>query len=289
MLPTPWDEIDVRQRVLLTARISLWRREHVEGIHLLRSTLDRDPHFAEAWAMLGEFFLHIARLEEGVQAYERAVADAPEDASYAARLQHVRAALAGTVELQIEISPEEEMLIEERRQRKTVTSAILALAIFTLFVSFVLPLRPNPEALYVPWRAVIIQAIGMFLVFLALSYGRLLQPFEHVMLWSGMRAGDRGTIRNYPYALILLVATVPSMWFAFVALLIIAFMDEEWPVSPTIMLGACVLVNLLLVYFVFMLTGHAHWSGTLLVGGNALVLTAMLGWWLGSLGSMSYS
>ncbi|MHB0939755.1 MAG: J domain-containing protein [Armatimonadota bacterium] len=287
-LPTPYTELSERQRVLLSARIALWRREQIEGIHLLRATLDRDRGFAEGWALLGEFYFAVDRLEEGIRAYENATHADKDNNALAVRLQHARDALAGTVELEVEESPEEEMLKEERRQRRAITSAIVGLGLVTLAAAFV-RVQPVPSALYIPWGTVITLALGMCVVFLGLSYGRLLEPFEHAMLWSSLSAGDRGRLRNYPYGMIMLVMAVPSMWLAFFSLLVMAFMDDEWPKSASLMLGACAVVTLVLAFVVNLTpVGHGHWTGTLAMGGNALVLMAMLGWWLGSLGTVSY-
>jgi len=289
VLPAPWESLDERKRVLLRARITLWRREQVEGIHLLRTTVEREPDFADAWALLGEFYFAIDRMEEGITAYERAVQADPMHSDFAVRLQHARDALNGGGELEIEPSPEEELLREERRQRRAVTSAIVGLALVTLFAAFAFPIRPVESALYVPWRTVITLSLGMFVLLLGLSFGRMLEPFENALLWSSISAGDRGNLRNYPYGLILLVTAVPSLWLAFISLLVMAFMDEEWPLSTSLMLGACAVVTLILTLCVFVINDHTHWTGTLLVGGNALVLAAMLGWWAGSLGRVSYS
>jgi tetratricopeptide (TPR) repeat protein len=288
-LPTPWMSFDEQQRVLLTARIALWRREQVEGIHLLRTAVDKEPDFTDGWALLGEFYFAIDRLEEGIRAYEHALKADPEHATHAVRLQQARDALDGKRELEIEPSPEEELLREERRQRRAITSAIVGLGLVTLVAAFALPIRPAEGALYVPWPTVVTLSLGMFVLFLGLSFGRLLEPFEHALLWSGLRAGDRGRMRNYPYGLILFVTTIPSLWLAFVSLLVMAFMDEEWPLSTSLMLGACAAVTVVLTFVVNSTPiGHEHWTGTLLVGGNALVLATMLGWWSGSLGRSSY-
>jgi len=289
-LPTPWDAFDERQRLLLRARIALWRREQVEGIHMLRAAVEKETDFAEGWALLGEFYFAIDRLEEGIHGYERAVKAAPENSDFAARLQHARDALDGTGELEIEPSPEEELLREERRQRRAVTSAIAGLGLVTLIAAFAFHIKPMEGALFVPWRTVIILSLGMYVLFLGLSFGRLLEPFEHALLWSSLSAGDRGNLRNYPYGLILLVTAIPSLWLAFISLVVMAFMDEEWPLSTSLMLGACAVVTLVLTLAVYLTpAGHAHWTGTLLMGGNALLLAAMLGWWSGSLGRSSYS
>lgn len=288
-LPTPFADLSERQRVLLSARITLWRREQIEGMHLLRATLERDREFAEGWALLGEFYFAVDRLEEGIRAYENATHAEQDNGVFAARLQHARDAMAGTVELEAEESPEEEMLQEERRQRRAITSAIVGLGLVTLAAAFAIPIHPAEGALYIPWRNVVTLALAMCVVFLGLSYGRLLEPFERAMLWSSMSAGDRGRIRHYPYGLILLVMAVPSMWLSFFSLLIMAFMDDEWPKSASIMLGACAVVTLILSFIVNLTpVGHGHWTGTMAMGGNALVLMAMLGWWLGSLGTVGY-
>ena len=161
ILPSPWATFEERQRVLFIARIALWRREHVEGIHLLRTLLEREPNWADGWALLGEFFLSIDRLEEGVRAYEHAVQADPQHTAYAARLRHARDALAGAVELEVEPSPEEEMLREERRQRRAMTAAIVGLGVITLLAALVpRGIHPVEGALWVPWRAVLTQALG---------------------------------------------------------------------------------------------------------------------------------
>jgi|GEM_PF-1684050 len=287
-LPSPWEAFDERQRLLLRARIALWRREQVEGIHMLRAAVEKEADFAEGWAMLGEFYFAIDRLEEGIRAYEHAAKAAPENGDFAARLQRARDSLDGVGELEIEPSPEEELLREERRQRRAVTSAITGLGLVTLVAAFAFPIRPMEGALFIPWRTVITLSLGMFVVFLGLSFGRLLEPFEHALLWSSLSAGDRGSLRNYPYGLILLVTAVPSLWLAAISLLIMASMDEEWPLSASLMLGVCAVVTLVLTLAVYLTdAGHAHWTGTLLMGGNALVFAAMLGWWSGSLGRNS--
>lgn len=287
ILPTPLAELAPRERTMLMARIALWRREHLEGIHLLRRLLEQTPDFASGWALLGEFFLTINRLEEGIQAYEKAMELEPSNAEYSARLRHARDAHAGLVEIEIEPSPEELLLREERHRRRRVTGSLLALGIVITLASYFLPALLAPGALFVPWRAVAVQAVGVFLVMLGLAYGRLLLPFEYVMLWSHMRVGDRGRVRSYPYGLMLFICAVPSMWLALLVLLVMAFMDEEWPVSPTIMLGICVLITVVLA-LVMRHFNPAHWTGTLMLGGNVLVLAAMFGWWSGSLGALGY-
>ena len=287
-LPVPWAGLSERQQVLLQARIALWRREQIEGMHLLRAALERDQGFADGWALLGEFYFAVDRLEEGIRAYENAMRANKDNGTFAVRLQHARDALDGKVELEIEESPEEEMLREERRQRRAITSAIVGLGLVTMVAAFA-RVYPVESALYIPWRNVITLSLGMCVVFLGLSYGRLLEPFERAMLWSSLTAGDRGRLRSYPYGLVMITTAVPSMWLAFFSLLVMAFMDDEWPKSASLMLGACAVVTLVLALVVHLTpAGHGHWTGTLAMGGNALVLMAMLGWWLGSLGTSSY-
>ncbi len=123
----------------------------------------------------------------------------------------------------------------------------------------------------------------MFLLCAGAAYGRWLQPFEQVMLWSSLPVGERGTIYNYPYGLILFVTAVPSLWLCMASLLVMAVLDEEWPTSPSLVLGVCILLTLVLTSLVYYHAGSQHWLGMFLLGGNALVIASMLGWWAGSI------
>lgn len=286
-LPAPLEDLSLLERRLLMARAAYLRRETVSAIHLLRTTLEKEPGYAPGWALMGEVYFTIDRIEEGIQAYQRAVAADEKNTVYATRLQHARDALAGKVELKIEESPEEELRREERRKRWRVTACILLIGLACLAAAFVLRLEPDAGLLYLPVRSVLLQAGGVFILMLALAFGRLMPSFERHMVWSGMAAGDRGRMRQYPYGLIFIVTAVPSMWASLLALIVMAFMDEQWPTPQSIMIGLCVLLNAGLTAMMYVLH-HDHWTGTLFMGGNALVLAAMLGWWIGSFGSPSY-
>ena len=284
--PVPLVSLSAIDRRMLVARLALWRTEHVECIGYLRALLATEPGYAPGWAMLGETLLSINHADDALPALERAVALAPTVPSYAARLQHARDVQAGVAEYEPELTPEDLYARDVRRKRLAVAAVVGLLGLAIVAHALAAPLAPLPNAMYVPWHTVGAEALGMLVCFFALGFGRLLQPFEQTMLLSSLPAGDRGRIRNYPYGLILLVMTVPSLWLAALVLLIMGAMDEEWPVSPTIMLGVCALANGLLTFLVYRLPDmHDHWSGTLLIGGNALVLAAMLGWWVGSLGA----
>jgi curved DNA-binding protein CbpA len=286
--PSPLEGLSPAERSLLMARIALWRRENAEAMHLLRTLVAQEPQYAPGWALLGEAFLTIGRLPDGVNAYERAVAAVDlNQSSYAARLQHARDAQAGLVELEIELSPEEELLREERRQRFRGMLAIGVCGVAALLLSLLLPpFRAGSTFLNIPWRIVAIQSVSVFLLLLALGYGRYLQPFEQVMVWSHLQAGHRGSARVYPYGLLLMATAVPSLWVATVVFLIMAAMDEEWPLSSSLMIGICVLANVLLVLKLYCF--HFPWGTTLALGGNVLVFAAMIGWWVGTLGATSY-
>ena len=117
--PHPLDALTEEERSLLMARIALWRRDISSALHLLRVLLENSPDYAPGWALQGEVFYTIERVEEGIHAYEQAVTYAPENTDYFTRLQHGRDALAGKVVLTVELSPEEESLREERRSRGT--------------------------------------------------------------------------------------------------------------------------------------------------------------------------
>jgi len=279
--PAPLAQLPLIERQLLMARIALWRTEHVECIGYLRALLASEPHYAPGWAMLGEILLTIRRSGDAVSALECAVAIDP---AYTPRLRHARQVEDGVAEYVPALTPEELYARETRRRRLGVAIVLAMIALATLLYAFLTPIIPQPEAFFVPWQTVGVLAGGVAVLFFALAYDGLLQPFERVMLWSTMAAGDRGRIRSYPHGLILLVTAIPSLWLAVLVLLIIAVMDEEWPVSPSLMLGICAVLTGMLTLLVFQHPlAHDHWSGTLLLGGNALVLAAMLGWWAGSL------
>lgn len=273
------------QQRLLIADMAIWRREMEDAIHQLRRVLEDYHTSAEAWALLGEVFFVTHRLDEGIASYERAIRHAPKNEKYQARLQHAQLARDGKVDLYIEPSPEEILLQEARRKRLSLTISLTLLGLLVIVASFLFPITPYPMSLFVPWKTVAMQALGVFLIMLALAYGRLIRDFESVMVWSSLQAGDRGTLRQYPYGLLLFITGLISLVLSTVTLIIMAVMDEEWPLAPSLMMGLCLLVNWTLTAFYLTSPNplmHEHWTGTMLVGGNALVPAAMLGWWIGS-------
>jgi curved DNA-binding protein CbpA len=284
--PEPLVKLTPLERRMLLVRIAIWRREQSEALHLLRALLETQPGHAPAWALMGEVHFLIDRLEDGIRAYERAVAAAPNDTTYAARLQHARQAQAGLVELYLEPSPEEELLAEERRVRRLMMAGIGAVGLVVIAMAFLIEKQFNSSALYVPWRSVFILTLGVGILCAALAYGRVLQPFERTMIWTSMAAHSRGGERSYPYGLIVFVTAVACMWLSVVSLVIIAFMDEEWPWSATIVMGICVVLNIALTLVVSTLL-PGYWAGTLLVGGNLPAIGGLLGWWAGYIGWMS--
>lgn len=287
-LPRPYDALTDDERMLLMARIAYWRREMVEGIHLLRTLLERSPEDAAAWALLGEIYLAVGHLDDGQRAYQLAVESAPGNAVYAARLRHTQDAKAGKVALQIEPSPEQEMLREERKKRWLAMTIIALLGLAMLAVAYTRPLNTTTLGfLDIPWRVVAIQALGLAILFAALGYGRMLEPFERALVWSTTTAGDRGSLKNYPQGLLLLVLSVASIWVAVVGAIVMALMDDEWSPSTGTLLGVSVLVNVGLGAALYKL--GLPWGYTCTFGGNLLVIAGMLGWWIGSLGTPEYS
>ncbi|MHB9129891.1 MAG: J domain-containing protein [Armatimonadota bacterium] len=287
--PTPLDSMSPVARQLFLARIAYWRRESVQAMHLLRLLLEKEPQLAEGWALLGEINLTVGRLEEGIKAYERAVQAAPDTAAYSARLQHARDAQAGKVGLRIEASPQEELLREERRKRWSVTAVIAFIGLGIIGASFLLLLSGRGDfsgLLNLPWKIIGVQAAGLFVFMLALGYGRLIQSFERTMVWSSMAAGDRGHMRQYPYGIILFVTGAASMWLGTVTVIIMAMMEDEWPVSTIIMMLLCALLNAGLGAFLYL--HHLPWGYTVAFGGNVPLMAAMLGWWMGTLGMREY-
>jgi len=285
---TPWDTLPGNDRRLLLARMAIWRRQMVSAVHILRSLLEREPQHAEGWALLGEAFFITDHLQDGVTAYHHALQADPYNADYQARLQQALQAIAGTGSIEIELSPEETLLHEERLRRRWAMAVGLLVGAGLLGASCHPAFhRLYPQALFIPWDGVFAQALGIFIVMLSLGFGRLIHPFERVMVLTALPVYDRGSLNNYPYGLLVLVTGAVSLWLAVTAVVILGLMDEEWPVSPTIMIGVCALANAALTMLVYIPTGA--WSGQFVFGGNLLILAAMLGWWLGSLGTPSYS
>lgn len=281
---SPAGDLTRQQKQLLLAHMAIWRREMVDAIHILRRLLETDPRSAEGWALLGEVFFITHRLDEGINAYEHAIQADPRHTGYPARLQHAVNARDGKVELYIEPSPEEILLREARRKRRGLSFGLLLLGALVIVFSYLLPITPYAGSLFIAWKTVAVQFLGIFTFIFGLSYGKLLRDFEEVMVWSSVSAGDRGTIRQLPYGLLLLITSLISLVLATLTLLIMAFMDEEWPISPSIMIGICVLTTVVTtICYIFSPIPllAEHWTGAILVGGNALVPAAMLGWWFG--------
>jgi len=285
--PTPFSDFAPREKQLFHARIATWRREPLEAIHLLRVLLEHEPDFAQGWAALGEVYLIVDRLEEGAQALQLAVQCEPANHAFCVRLAHVRDALAGKVRLKVALSPEEELQRAERLQRWRMASSILLLGVAVIIYAFLSPGTRVLFALFVPWKAVAELALGMFLLGLGAGHGRLLQPFERVMLWSSLPIAHRA-VRQCPYALLFFVTAVSSLWLSVATMLLIAWQDEEWPQSPSIVLGVCALLTLTLTYLVYTDTNGMYWVSTLMLGGNAPAIAAMLGWWAGSINMRGY-
>jgi len=283
--PAPLDMMSLPERRFLMAQIALWRRESVEALHLLRGLLEIQPDLAEGWALMGEVYFTVNHLEDGITAYTHAVQTAPERTELAERLQQAQDALAGKRELRIEPSPDEELLREERHHRWRFTAVLELLAITMIGWSFFLP--RDLLALDIPWRVVGIQALGTFFVLLGLGYGRFIEPFERNMLWSSIAAGDRGRMRSYPYGLIFAVTGAVNIWLALVAMLITALANEEWPKSVFVLLACCIPVHAGLAYALYT-TGHVIPWTTLAFAGNPLLLAALFGWWMGSIGTPTY-
>jgi tetratricopeptide (TPR) repeat protein len=286
--PEPLDALSALEKSMLTARMAFWRREMSDLLHLLRQITERNPQYAPAWALMGELYFTVDRLPEGIKAYEKAVACDADDAGYQARLQAARVAEAGGRSLPQELSPEEEMLREERAKRWRGALVFLVLGMAGLVVPACLRITAAHLAvLPLPLWHVLLQAGGAALLLFGLAFARILHPFEQVMLWSAMRASDRGRSRSYPYGLILFVTACASMWLSTLVLAIITLTDEDHPLTPWILLGLCLLANAGLVLNLYL--HQLPWGTTAVFGGNLLVIAGMLGWWVGSIGAPTYS
>ena len=145
--------------------------------------------------------------------------------------------------------------------------------------------RPSIGFLMLPWRAIALQCAGMMTLMGGLAYGRLFEPFERVMVWSTIDAGDRGWRRSYPTGLLLLVLALFSLWAAVIGYTVMAMNDDEWTFSTTLMIGLCALLNIGLV-LVLSYTHHSFWYA-IFFGGNLVVIASLLGWMIGSMGTQS--
>jgi len=282
-LPRPYDWLTAEDQHLLIARVAYWRREMVEAIHQLRLVLEQEPDSADAWALLGEIYLTVGRLADGIHAYQRAVNADASKTQYAERLQHARDVADGKTDLEVEASPEAELLKEERRQRRVFAVLIILLGLASIVYSFFLPVNKLLGFLEIAWQPVTLQAAGVMLFLGGLGYGRIIRPFEHVMIWASIDTGDRGRIRHLPYALLLFALTAASLWLAVLGFIIMALMDDEWPGSTAVMVGICALVNAGFGTLLFI--GNLPWGYAMVFGGNILMMAAMLGWFIGSLGA----
>ena len=277
------------ERSLLVARIAIWRREMTEATHILRLTVERHPECATAWSLEGELHLTFGRLPEAIKSYQRAINLDANNPEYSKRLQHIQQVVDGKVELQLEASPAEEMLREERLRRWRFTAllsffglSVLVFAFVTLKALLVHPHALESTFLNIPWHTVLLLAIGVMLLLAGLAYGRLIRPFEQEMVWSTMSAVERGMVTTYPLGLILLVLSVASLWLAVLGFVLVALMEDDWPYSSLIMLGVAALATIGLG---ILLGTHHHTYGIALIfGGNPLCLAGILGWWVGSMG-----
>jgi hypothetical protein len=281
--PRPFDALPITDRHLLLARLALWRRETMEAVHQLRLMLEREPTSAVGWSVLGETLFIIGHLDDGIKAYEYAVKYAPEDETYADRLEHARDVQAGKAELDLERSPEEELLRKAQLIRWKEIAWISTLGLVALVYAFICPIHATAIGfLDIPWRNVVLQAVGVMLVMAALAYGRVLSPFERTMIrTTTSHLSFHGRVSEVPNGLLLFVMSMISLWFGVAGMIVFAQMMEEWSLSTLVLFGGCALCNIALTLFLA-LGLHLPWQATLIGGGNILALAGMLGWWVGS-------
>jgi len=279
----PFDTFPPEERQMLMAQIAFWRREQIEALHTLRELVDRYPNHANAHAMMGEVYFQVGRIDDGIHSYQRAVKEAPANTQFADRLHHALQAQAGVVELYIEPSIEEQMLAEERRQRRWKMIGICCVGLLFICYVFIRPQQLS-ESFNIPWKSVWMLLPALFLLMFGLAYGRLLDPYERVMVFNGVSVGSRGSVRNYPYGLLLFVTCAISLLLGVCYLVAIAVIEEEWPTSTSILLGICVAIVAILSVLVHIASPY-NWVGTLIFGGNFLAIAGIIGWWAGSMGT----
>ncbi len=279
------------ERRLFMVNAAIWRRQMPSAMHILRGIIETNPKHGEVWALLGEVYLMTDRLEEGIKSYERAITADPENGEYRGRLEHARQVLDGVVDLYIEPSPQEKLLIEERRARQKGMLAICAVAVIILVFAFtpeMLKLSATASySLYIPWKSVTTQAIGLGVMAFGLAYGRILPSFEKLMIQATLPIFDRGSTNNYPYGMLLMITSTVCMWVGVVTVIIMSSFDEEWPIGPSVTVGTAIIFNLATVFIMY--SSGIPWLGTLAFGGNMAVLASLGGWWIGTLDMPSYS
>ncbi len=279
------------ERRLFMVHAAIWRRQMPSAMHILRGMIDTYPKNAKVWALLAEVYLITDRLEEGIKCLERAITNAPENGAYRDRLDHARLVLDGVVDLYIDPTPEERLLIDEKHARQKGMLGICALAAIVLVYAFLPQMRElSPTAsysLYIPWNSVFYQAIGLGILAYGLAYGRMLPSFEKQMIHATLPIFDRGSTNNYPYGMLLMIASTVCIWLGAVTVAVMGVLDEELPLGPSVVVGAGVLLDLATV--LLMNYAGQPWLGTLAFGGNLAVLAALTGWWFGTLDMPSYS
>ncbi len=278
----PLESMQPEERRLIMAQIAFWRNEQIEALHILRDLLERNPKHASAHALMGEIYFQVDRIDDGVRAYQYAVLEDPQNATYAERLHHAQQAQAGVAPLYVEPSIEEQLLAEERRQRRWKMVGICSVGLLFIIYVFVTRKELYIESFHVPWKSIFLLTPALFLLMYGLAYGRMLDTFEQVMVFSGMSVGARGSVRNYPYGLLLFVTCTVSLWLGVCYLIAVALCEEEWPVSTSIMIGICVVITLTLAAMVN-ITSPYNWVGTFVIGGNLLAIAGLIGWWAGSM------
>jgi hypothetical protein len=270
------------------ARVAFWRQEPGEALHILRDVVERFPRHAPAWALMGEVYFLVDRVTDGAHAYERAVRLDGDTPAYAARLHHAQEVIAGKAVLRVEMSPEQEMLLAERRVRWRTTMAIVLLGLVFVALGYfrlgVDEITWYQGALWVPLVRVALLATGVFFIIGGLTFGRFMPTFDRGLMSGQAWVASRGSVRALPYALLILATGVVSLWLCAAVVLVMAFNDEEWPTGPSILLGLCIVLDLLLVLAVWS-QAPTHWTGAFFVGGNALVIAGLMGWWAGSIGA----
>jgi tetratricopeptide (TPR) repeat protein len=276
-------------RRIFMVNAAIWRRQMPSAMHILRGIIETHPKHAPVWALLGEVYLMTDRLDEGIKCYERAITADPENKDYYARLDHARLVLDGVVDLYIEPSPEEKLLVEERHARQKGMFAICAVAMFFLIYAFFPEmLKPiSSYSLYIPWKSVSFQAIGLGIMAYGLGYGRILPSFEKLMIHATLPIFDRGSTNNYPYGMLLMITSTVCLWLGLVSVVIMSAFDEEWPIGPSVTVGVSIIFNLATVLYMYY-TGE-NWLGTLAFGGNLAVMASLTGWWFGTLDMPSYT
>lgn len=266
------------EALLVEAEARFFRREFEEAISLCQQALRLDSRNAAIYALLGDIYTELGKLEDAVVMYTYAVQYKPESQLFAQKLQQV---------LDLEKARKEaaERKAARQRQRRVPSPTlqrrpwVWSLTIVGLAIATVLWAKQPAESLWwgqIPPRLLGAGAVVGMGLGLLLRRWRFLGPFESEFLFSGVPTPHGGVL---PIGALLSVVALLSFYLAVLFYGLIAFMEEHTSAS-ILKVFACAFLLLGL----FSLLWLPLWKWIVLFGGNLLFNALVLGWLLGEVG-----